>query len=330
MAGLGSARRPWPFGHTVPVCTTPCATRNTVPTEAPQPRHKNSAPQIEQLAIVLASPEISSKLRFEVSHSSMPPSPPIVLSIAGFDPSSGAGVTADIKTLAAHSCFGIGCITALTVQSTASVRKVEPVAARLVTETLRELSSDFTISAVRIGMLGSAELVEVVAIFLKSAKIPFVVLDPIIRSSSGAPLLDAKGVQVMIKSLLPLATVVTPNVDEAGAMTGIKVTNRAEMKAAANKLHELGSKNVVITGGHLEKAVDLLSMTNGKAGATQEEFGSERIKTTSTHGTGCAFATALAANLRMASSFTTQSCLPRLTSARLSLAPIRWARETGR
>src|SRR5947209_4028921 len=227
----------------------------------------------------------------------MPSSPPVVLSIAGFDPSSGAGVTADIKTLAAHGCFGIGCITALTVQSTASVRKVEPVAARLVTETLRELSSDFTISAARIGMLGSAELVEVVAIFLKSAKIPYVVLDPIIRSSSGAPLLDAKGVQVMIKSLLPLATVVTPNVDEAGAMTGSKVTNRAEMKAAANKLHELGAKNVVITGGHLEKAVDLLSMVNGKAGATQEEFGSERIKTTSTHGTGCAFATALAANL---------------------------------
>jgi len=227
----------------------------------------------------------------------MPSSPPVVLSIAGFDPSSGAGVTADIKTLAAHGCFGIGCITALTVQSTASVRKVEAVAPRLVTETLRELSSDFDIRAVRIGMLASAELVEVVAIFLKSAKIPYIVLDPIIRSSSGAPLLDAKGVQIMIKNLLPLATVVTPNVDEAGAMTGSKVTNRAEMKTAANKLHEMGSRNVVITGGHLEKAVDLLSINNGKAGATQEEFGSERIKTTSTHGTGCAFATALAANL---------------------------------
>ena len=223
--------------------------------------------------------------------------PPVVLSIAGFDPSSGAGVTADIKTLAAHGCFGIGCITALTVQSTASVRKVEPVAPRLVTETLRELSSDFTIGAVRIGMLGSAELVEVVAIFLKSAKIPHIVLDPIIRSSSGAPLLDSKGVQTMIKTLLPLATVATPNVDEAGAMTGIKVTGKAEMKAAANKLHELGARNVVVTGGHLEKAIDLLSMSNGKGTPTQEEFGSERIKTTSTHGTGCAFATALAANL---------------------------------
>ena len=227
----------------------------------------------------------------------MPSSPPVVLSIAGFDPSCGAGVTADIKTLAAHGCFGIGCITALTVQSTTSVRKVEPVAGRLVTETLRELSSDFKISAARIGMLGSEEIVEVVGIFLKSAKIPHVVLDPIIRSSSGTPLLDSKGVQTMIKSLLPLSTVVTPNVDEAGAMAGLKVSNLSEMKAAANKLHEMGARNVVITGGHLEKAVDLLSIKNGKVQPTQEEFGSERIKTTSTHGTGCAFATALAANL---------------------------------
>src|SRR5437763_4045452 len=140
----------------------------------------------------------------------MPSNPPVVLSIAGFDPSSGAGVTADIKTLAAHGCFGIGCITALTVQSTASVRKVEPVAPRLVTETLRELSSDFDVRAVRIGMLASAELVEVVAIFLKSAKIPYIVLDPIIRSSSGAPLLDAKGVHIMIKNPLQLATARAP------------------------------------------------------------------------------------------------------------------------
>ena len=92
---------------------------------------------------------------------------------------------------------------------------------------------------------------------------------------------------------------ITPNIDEAGAMTGMKVANLADMKAAANKLHELGAKNVVITGGHLEKAVDLLSMSNGKGSATQEEFGSERVKSTSTHGTGCAFASALAANLAL-------------------------------
>src|SRR5436305_14793004 len=99
----------------------------------------------------------------------MPFSPPVVLSIAGFDPSSGAGVTADIKTLAAHGCFGIGCITALTVQSTASVRKVEPVAARLLTETLRQPSSDFKIPAARTGLLASAQPVEVVAISPTSA-----------------------------------------------------------------------------------------------------------------------------------------------------------------
>src|SRR5438270_11177977 len=100
----------------------------------------------------------------------MPSNPPVVLSIAGFDPSSGARVTADIKTLAAHGCFGIGCITALTVQSTAAVRKVEAVARRLVTETLRELSSDFDIRAVRIGMLASADLVAVGAVAWKHSK----------------------------------------------------------------------------------------------------------------------------------------------------------------
>ncbi len=174
----------------------------------------------------------------------------------------------------------------------------EPVAGRLVTETLRELSSDFKIWAVRIGMLGSAELVEVVGIFLKSAKLKHVVLDPIIRSSSGAPLLDAKGIQSLVKTLLPLADVITPNVDEAGAMTGLKVTNPAEMKAAANKLHELGAKNVVITGGHLEKAVDLLSISNGK-GIGSQESRFERIKNNFDAGTGCAFATSLAANLAL-------------------------------
>src|SRR3954470_20053838 len=167
----------------------------------------------------------------------MPPGPPVVLSIAGFDPSSGAGITADIKTLSAHGCFGIACITALTVQSTASVRKVEPVAGKLVPETLPEFSSDFKISAVRFGMLGSAELVEVVAIFLKSNKLKHVVLDPIIRSSSGAPLLDAKGIQSLVKTLLPPGELITPSIDEAGAMPGMKLTNQAEMKAAANKLH---------------------------------------------------------------------------------------------
>lgn len=228
---------------------------------------------------------------------------PVVLSIAGYDPSSGAGVTADIKTLAAHGCYGVSCITALTVQSTTGVAQVEPVSGKLVGETLEVLVQDFSISAVRVGMLGSAEVVEVVAGALKKSAFPNVVLDPIFRSSSGATLLEKKGIEVLRQKLLPLCSVITPNADEAVALTGLPVGNLAEMKAAASKLHELGAKNVVVTGGDMsgtpgEKAIDLLSMQT-EAGCEQMDFSSERVKSKSTHGTGCAFATALAANLAL-------------------------------
>src|ERR1051325_5997200 len=133
------------------------------------------------------------------------PVPPVALSIAGFDPSSGAGVTADIKTFAAHGCYAIACITGLTVQTTTAVRKVEPVSGKMVAETLRALADDFKISGVRIGMLASSEVVEAVSAFLKSAKISHVVLDPIRKSSSGSSLLDPKGVQLMAKTLLPFS-----------------------------------------------------------------------------------------------------------------------------
>src|SRR3989441_10749439 len=114
---------------------------------------------------------------------------PVVLSIAGFDPSSGAGITADIKTIAAHECYGVSCITALTVQSTQGVRRVEPVNPETISETLQELISDLEVAAVHIGMLGTAEVVAVVADFLGRVKLPHVVLDPILKSSSGADLL---------------------------------------------------------------------------------------------------------------------------------------------
>jgi hydroxymethylpyrimidine/phosphomethylpyrimidine kinase len=229
--------------------------------------------------------------------------PAVVLTIAGFDPSSGAGVTADIKTIAAHGCYGVGCITAMTVQSTAGVRRVEAVEAELVTETLEELAADIPIAAVRVGMLGSAKVVRAVAEFLgsrsgKAGKLPNVVLDPILRSSSGAELLDAVGTRVLIERLIPLADVVTPNVDEAAALTGLKVTNLEEMRGAAAKLHSMGVSAVVITGGHLEKAIDLLSFTT-KNGVQEEVFKAERQRSNSTHGTGCAFATAMACHLAL-------------------------------
>ncbi|MGI9101377.1 MAG: bifunctional hydroxymethylpyrimidine kinase/phosphomethylpyrimidine kinase [Terriglobales bacterium] len=225
----------------------------------------------------------------------MHPSPPTVLSIAGYDPSSGAGVTADIKTIAAHGCYGVTCITALTVQSTTGVRRVQPLTGRLVSETLDVLAADLDLGGVRVGMLGSREVAQAVADFLEQHRPKHVVLDPILRSSSGAELLDERGIDVLRKRLLRLAEVVTPNLDEAAVLAGVPVRNVEEMRAAARKLHEIGAAAVVITGGHLPDPVDLLSVAG-----EQVEFAGQRLESKATHGTGCAFATALACNLARA------------------------------
>jgi hydroxymethylpyrimidine/phosphomethylpyrimidine kinase len=234
--------------------------------------------------------------------------PPVVLTIAGFDPSSGAGVTADIKTIAAHGCYGVACITAMTVQSTSGVKRIEAIDPVLVTDTLEELAADFPLAAVHIGMLGSGKIAKAVADFLsgqasrgssaRKSRLPNIVLDPILKSSSGADLLDASGPKLLIERLIPMADVVTPNVDEAAVITGIKVQELEEMKAAAAKFHAMGSAAVVVTGGHLDKAIDLLSFTT-KRGVEQEIFKAERQRSNSTHGTGCAFATALACHLAL-------------------------------
>jgi hydroxymethylpyrimidine/phosphomethylpyrimidine kinase len=226
----------------------------------------------------------------------MAQSRPVVLTIAGFDPSSGAGVTADVKTIAAHGCYGVCCITALTVQSTTGVRRVEPVGAELVKDSLEELKADLEISAVHIGMLGSGSVAGAVSDFIETAGLRNLVLDPIVKSSSGHDLIDAAGLRILIERMLPLATVITPNVDEAAVLTGLEVTNLEQMRAAATRLHEMGAAGVVITGGHLEKAIDLLSFTS-RRGAEQEVFKSARLRSNSTHGTGCAFSTALACHL---------------------------------
>jgi hydroxymethylpyrimidine/phosphomethylpyrimidine kinase len=236
----------------------------------------------------------------------MTATPPVVLTIAGFDPSSGAGITADIKTIAAHECYGVSCITALTVQSTRGVRRVVGINPEIVAETLQELHADVTIDAVHIGMLGNEQVVTVVADFLSQAKLPHVVLDPILKSSSGADLLDPLGIRLLIERLLPLAELVTPNLEEASILTGIAVTNLDQMREAASRLHALGAANLVITGGDApgghtagnqpEKAIDLLSFTVGR-GTQTEVFKADRQRSNSTHGTGCAFSTALACHL---------------------------------
>jgi hydroxymethylpyrimidine/phosphomethylpyrimidine kinase len=228
----------------------------------------------------------------------MPAPPPVVLTIAGFDPSSGAGVTADIKTIAAHGCYGVACITALTVQSTSAVRRVEPVEPKLIVDTLDELAADVDIAAVHIGMLGSGKVARAVGEFLVTRQPPNVVLDPILRSSSGAELLDSTGIKMLREELIPMATVITPNVEESSALTGIPVASLDQMKASARRFHEMGASAVVVTGGHLEKATDLLSFAT-KRGIEQEVFKSVRLRSNSTHGTGCAFATSVACHLAM-------------------------------
>jgi len=240
--------------------------------------------------------------RWAIKRRFMAEKPPVVLTIAGFDPSSGAGITADIKTISAHSCYGIACITAMTVQSTSGVRRVEALDPALVTETLHELAADLEISAVHIGMLGSGKLAKAVADFLAGAgrepRFSNIVLDPVLRSSSGAALLDAAGTKVLIERLIPISDIVTPNLDEATALTGIEIKDLEAMKAAAAKLHEMGAPAVIVTGGHLEKAIDLLSFQT-KRGVEQEVFKAEKQRSNSTHGTGCAFATAVACHLAL-------------------------------
>lgn len=219
-------------------------------------------------------------------------SPPVVLTIAGFDPSAGAGVGADLKTFSAHNCYGIAAITALTVQSTRGVRGVQPVSAELLRAQLDELVKDISVAAVKIGMLATRANVQVVAELLEKKKFSHVVLDPVLRATSGMELLEPSGVKELSKRLLALATVITPNIAEAAALTGLEIKKLEDMKAAAQKLRELGARAVVITGGELEKPTDLLY-----AGSEFTPFGSERIKSENTHGTGCAFSSAVAASL---------------------------------
>src|SRR5450631_1371251 len=212
----------------------------------------------------------------------MPETPPVVLTIAGFDPSSGAGVTADIKTIAAHDCYGVACITALTVQSTRGVRRVLPMAPEVVRETLEELAADVQLAAVHIGMFGSGSMVQAIADFLAAGKRANVVLDPVLTASSGADLLDGAGIRLLAEKLFPLATVITPNVDEAAALTGLEVSNLEQMRAAAARLQAMGAAAVVVTGGHLDPAVDLLTVRSA-GGVVENVFESDRLRSNSTH-----------------------------------------------
>jgi hydroxymethylpyrimidine/phosphomethylpyrimidine kinase len=218
--------------------------------------------------------------------------PPILLTIAGFDPSCGAGTAADLKTFAAHGCYGVAAITSLTVQNTQGVESVHNTPSAELRAQLEALVKDCEIVAVKIGMLGNRSNAAVVAEFLDAHKFVHVVHDPVMRSSSGAELLDAAGVKFVATELLKRSTVITPNIPEAEALTGLAIKEVADMEVAARKLVEMGARAVIVKGGHMERAIDLLF-----DGAEPVQLTGDRVKSDNMHGTGCAFASALAAQL---------------------------------
>lgn len=219
---------------------------------------------------------------------------PIALTLAGSDPTSGAGVQADLKAFAAHGVYGLGVVTAITVQSTLGVLDAFPLPADRVSAQTEALAGDFTIDAVKTGMLATDAIVEAVAALIASLDLPNVVVDPVLASSGGRPLLDADGVQTLTRELLPRALVVTPNVPEAEILSARPVRSVDDMKAAAERIHGFGPQAVVVKGGHLPgtRVVDVLLDRNGLV-----ELARSRVEGARAHGTGCAYSAALAAGL---------------------------------
>ncbi len=172
------------------------------------------------------------------------------LTIAGSDPSGGAGIQADLKTFAAFGVYGTSAITAITVQNTMGVEGIAPLSADLVTAQIETLAGDFAIDATKIGMLATSAIVEAVAAAIAELELPLVVLDPVLVSSSGDRLLDAEGVQALCTELLSRVRVVTPNVPEAEVLSGRTIHSIADAHDAARMIHDRGAAAVIITGGH--------------------------------------------------------------------------------
>jgi hydroxymethylpyrimidine/phosphomethylpyrimidine kinase len=218
--------------------------------------------------------------------------PPILLTIAGFDPSCGAGIAADLKTFAAHGCYGVAAITCITVQNTQGVTTVHNTPSSELREQLEALASDCEIAAVKIGMLGNRGNAVAITEFLDAHKFAHVVHDPVMKSSSGTELLDSGGIKYMMAELLRRSSVITPNVPEAEVLTGILIKDVADMEDAARKLVEMGARAVIVKGGHTERAVDVVF-----DGTDMIPLAGEKVADRQLHGTGCTFASALAAQL---------------------------------
>ena len=215
------------------------------------------------------------------------------MTIAGSDSSAGAGIQADLKTFAAFGVYGTSVITAITAQNTQGVRLVEALSPEMVAAQIDAVVSDIGADVVKTGMLGNAAIVDVVASKLREYGLTQLVLDPVLSASDGSDLMADGGMPALREKLLPLALVITPNVDEAGALVGRRLAGWEDIRQAAREIVDIGARNVVIKGGDgTGPAIDLFY-----DGAQYHEFGAARVDTTNTHGTGCTFAAAIAAAL---------------------------------
>ncbi len=226
------------------------------------------------------------------------------LTIAGSDSSGGAGIQADLKTFAALGVYGASAITAITAQSTTGVEAIAPLSADLVTAQIEAIAGDLTLHATKVGMLATAAIVEAVAAAIESLELPLVVVDPVMVSSAGDRLLDADAVQALCSELLPLARVVTPNLHEAEALSGIRIRSANDARDAAKRIQDMGPRAVIITGGHAPATSHQAPTTSHVIDLLLDddewhEFAVERIASPPLHGTGCTFASAVAAGLAL-------------------------------
>lgn len=218
---------------------------------------------------------------------------PTAMTIAGSDSGGGAGIQADLKTFAALGVYGTSTLTAITAQNTVGVNAVHEIPNEIIIAQMDAVLSDIGADAVKTGMLASSSIIQCVASELQRRPAPWLVVDPVMVAKSGDVLLRQDAVEALITLLVPLASVITPNIPEAEALTGMKIETDDQVRDAAQKFIAMGARSVVVKGGHREgPATDLFF-----DGSSFHEFTSPRIETANTHGTGCTFASAIAAGL---------------------------------
>jgi hydroxymethylpyrimidine/phosphomethylpyrimidine kinase len=215
------------------------------------------------------------------------------LTIAGSDSGAGAGIQADLKTFAALGVYGLCAITSVTAQNTLGLQAAHHLPAELVGQQVDSVATDIGVDAVKTGMLPSREIIRVVAAKVEEHHLPHLVVDPVMLAQDGTPLMTVDARSALVEHLLPLAEVLTPNIPEAEELTGIRIQGLEDMRRAAPALLRMGPRSVVVKGGHLEgESVDLLF-----DGGAFREYSAPRVETPNTHGTGCTFASAIAAGL---------------------------------